>query len=355
MDVAQNQAPAAIAPIRLSRDELAALAVRALTAQGMPEPDAIDAAEILVLADLFGVSTHGVDRIPVYSERLRIGGIKALPGIAVERSAPSLLRIDGDNGIGPLVGRRALRATMELARETGLAAAFVRGSNHFGPIISYAHIAAAAGFATIIATNATTTIAPSGGKEAKLGNNPLGLGVPNPGGDPVILDMAMSVVARAKVRLAADKGEAIPPSWATDREGRPTTDPNAALHGFLQPIGGYKGYGLALMVDLFAGLLSGAAYLNHVSSWADAPEAPQNLGHIFILFDTNRLGRPDWLGPLVEDFTAILHATPPADPARPVLVPGETEYRAFHQRSRHGVELPAALHAKLTALAGKRN
>jgi hypothetical protein len=181
------------------------------------------------------------------------------------------------------------------AREFGVGLAFARASNHFGPVAPYSLIAAQAGFASIIGSNSTTTIAPWGGRDARVGNSPVGFGVPNPGGEPIILDMAVSVVARAKIRNALNRGQSIPPTWATDRDGKPTTDPQAAIDGFLQPIGGHKGYGLALIVDLFAGLLSGAAYLTRVKSWSAYPELAQDLGHFFFLIDAGRLGPPQWL------------------------------------------------------------
>jgi len=341
-------------PATLTEERLGALARDALVGLGLAAEDAAPAARILVLGELMGLATHGVGRIPSYGERLDLGGIKARPAIRVERVAPSLARVDGDNGLGPLVGMRALEAAMALARETGTGIAFARASNHFGPVAPYSLLAAEAGFASLIGSNSTTTIAPTGGREARLGNSPVGFAVPNPGGRPVILDMALSVVARARIRNAAKKGEPIPPAWAADREGKPTTDPKAALDGFLLPIGGHKGYGLALIVDLFAGLLSGAAYLTHVSSWSEHPEAPQDLGHFFLLFDTARLGPPEWLAARMQDFLAILHSTPPADPAAPVLVPGEIELDRLERHRRDGIALDPALLAQLEALAARR-
>jgi ureidoglycolate dehydrogenase (NAD+) len=337
----------------LTEAALAGLATRALAGLGLEARDAADCARILVLGELMGLSTHGVGRIESYGERIDLGGIKARPAIRVERVAPAMARVDGDNGVGPLVGMRALESAMALARETGVGAVFARASNHFGPVAPYSLIAAEAGFASVIGSNATTTIAPTGGREARLGNSPVGFCVPNPGGRPVMLDMALSVVARAKIRNAAKKGEAIPPTWATDREGKPTTDPKAALDGFLLPIGGHKGYGLALIVDLFAGLLSGAAYLTHVSSWSDHPEAPQDLGHFFLLLDASRLGPADWLAARMRDFAAILHDTPPADPAAPVLLPGEIELDRLARHRRDGIALDPVLLAKLEALAAR--
>ena len=335
----------------LTEAELGELAARALVGLGLERKDAVDAARILVLGELFGIGTHGVGRIESYGERLDLGGIKARPDIRIEAVAPTIMKVDGDNGVGPLVGMRALEAAMGMARDFGVGIAFARASNHFGPVGPYSFIAAEAGFASIIGSNSTTTIAPWGGKDARLGNSPVGFGVPNPGGEPIILDMAASVVARAKIRDALKRGDAIPPTWATDRDGKPTTDPKAALDGFLQPIGGHKGYGLALVVDLFAGLLSGAAYLTHVKSWSDNPELPQDLGHFFFVIDAGRLGPPQWLAERMQDFIAILHATPPADADRPVLVPGEIEMRKLARQRRDGITIDATLLAKLESFA----
>lgn len=336
---------------KLSEAELQKLAAQALSGLGLNHDDARDAAQILVLAELFGVSTHGVSRIESYGERLDIGGINPRPAIKVEQVAPSVSRIDGDNGVGPLVGYRALQAAMQSAKELGVGIAFARGSNHFGPVSPYNYIASEQGFATFICSNATTTIAPWGGREARLGNSPLGFGIPNPEGYPIILDMAMSVVARAKIRNAAKAGSKIPASWATDSDGKPTTDPHAALSGFLLPVGGHKGYGLALIVDLLAGLLSGAAYLSHVKSWVDAPGEPQNLGHFFLVIDTNVLGTGSWLGERMRDFAEIVHSTPPADEASPVLLPGEIEMRNLARQRSEGIELDVNLLEKIKAYA----
>ena len=338
----------------LTEAGLAGLAARALAGLGLERRDAEDCARILVLGELMGLSTHGVGRIESYGERLDLGGIKARPDIRVDRVAPAIAKVDGDNGVGPLVGMRALRAAMELARETGVGIAFARASNHFGPVAPYSLIAAEAGFASIIGSNASTTIAPWGGRDARLGNSPVGFCVPNPGGQPVILDMALSVVARAKIRNAAKRGEAIPPTWATDKDGKPTTDPNAALEGFLLPIGGHKGYGLALIVDLFAGLLSGAAFLTHVSSWSDNPESPSDLGHFFFLIDCARLGPADRLADRMREFAAIIHDTPPADPASPVLLPGEIELGRLERHRRDGIAIDESLVAKLESLAARQ-
>lgn len=335
----------------ITEAKLQDLAARALSSFGLTAADAQGAARVLVLGDLFGLHTHGVSRIESYGERLTLGGIKAHPDIRVERVAPTIAKIDGDNGVGTLVGMRALQTATEIAREFGVGIVFARGSNHFGPVSPYSWLAAEAGFASIIGSNATTTIAPTGGSDARLGNSPVGFAVPHPGGQHIMLDMAISVVARAKIRAALNRGSAIPDTWATDSQGNKTTDPKTALDGFLLPIGGYKGYGLALIVDLFAGLLSGAAYLTHVKSWVDDPEAPQNLGHFFILIDTKKLGSSEWLLARMNDFAAILHDSPPADPAAPVLVPGEIELARMAKQRREGIDIDSKVLAWLEARA----
>jgi ureidoglycolate dehydrogenase (NAD+) len=329
--------------LTISEDELLALATDALVGLGLLREDAHDAARILVLGDLFGITTHGVSRLESYGERLQLGGINARPNIRVEKVAATVAKLDGDNGVGTLVGYRALQAAMAMARDSGTGIVFARSSNHFGPIAPYSYLAAQAGFASIIGSNSSPTMAPTGGREARVGNSPIGFGIPHPGARPIILDMASSVVARAKIRDALKAGQSIPATWATDRDGKPTEDPRAALEGFLLPIGGYKGYGLALIVDLFAGVLSGAAYLTRVQSWIDVPEEPQNLGHFFFLIDTATLGEPAWLAQRIEDFAGLLRATPRADAAQPILLPGEIEQDRLERHRRDGIPIDVHL------------
>lgn len=335
----------------VSEQELLALAVRALVAGGMAEEDARLAARVLVLAEMFGLRTHGILRIPQYLGRVRVGGIDPKAAVAVNRVAPGLALVDGKNGIGPLVGMRALAAAKEGARAAGIGAAFARGSNHFGPIMPYCLLAAQDGFASIIGSNATTTIAPWGGRDTRVGNNPIGIGMPDPGGEPIILDIALSVAARGKMRALRDQGKSMPPDWAVDKDGKPTTDPAAGLAGFLLPVGGHKGYGLAVMVDLFAGMLSGAAYLTHVQAWDKNPGLAQNLGHFFLAIDTARVAPGSWLHDRMSDFRSILLSTPAADPSTPVMAPGERELAAYRRGQRDGVRVVTSDLKEVEALA----
>jgi LDH2 family malate/lactate/ureidoglycolate dehydrogenase len=333
-------------------EDLLALSVRALAANGMTQEDARLAARVLVLADMFGLRTHGILRIPQYLGRVRVGGIDPKAAVETERVAGGLALVDGRNGIGPLVGMRGLLAAMEGARAAGIGAAFARGSNHFGPIMPYCFLAAEGGFASIIGSNATTTIAPWGGRDTRVGNNPIGIGMPDSEGDPIILDIALSVAARGKMRALRDAGKPMPPDWAVDRDGRPTTDPAAGLAGFLLPVGGHKGYGLAVMVDLFAGMLSGAAYLTHVQAWDKNPGIAQNLGHFFVLIDTAKLTPGSVLHERIADVREILLSTPAADPVAPVMAPGDREMAAYKRARREGVRVATSDLAEIEALAG---
>jgi LDH2 family malate/lactate/ureidoglycolate dehydrogenase len=338
----------------IAESSLRMLAADVLRSAGLSQPDADSVANVLVLADLFGISTHGVSRVPQYLNRVRLGGIRIDGQTSIEHLAPSLIRVDADNSMGPLAAQRALDAAMNCARQTGVAVAFVRRANHFGSIMPYLYLASEQGFASIIGSNATATVAPWGARSAKLGNSPLGIGVPNPGGDPVMLDIAMSTVARAKIREAAAQGSDIPDTWATDREGNPTTDPSVALDGFLQLIGGHKGYGLAVMIDMLAGVLSGASYLTRVGAWDKSPELSQDLGHFFILIDTAALIGPAELKRRVSDFAAILRSAEPLDDNTPIALPGEREMASYHRQLAEGISLMTRDVAALQELAGVR-
>ncbi|HWT08356.1 MAG TPA: Ldh family oxidoreductase [Roseomonas sp.] len=309
----------------LPATELEALAARALAAGGMRPDDAAEAARMLVLADLFGIRAHGVQRIPEYLGRMRAGGIDPLARPRIERVAGALMRVDGSNGIGPLVASRALHAAMQAAHGAGIAAAFVRGSNHPGAVMPYCFIAARHGFASIIGSNAGPAIAPVGGCGARFGGNPLGIGVPRPGGDPVILDMAMSATAGAPA-------------------GPSATDRAAAAAGLLLAMGGHSGHGLALMVDMLAGVLSGAG----CPAPGETPGTPQDLGHVLILIDTTRLGLAETLAARIDDFRAAL----PADPTADARLPGEAALARHRRHLEHGVPVAAEDLALLRGLAG---
>jgi len=334
----------------LAAADLSELAVGAFIRAGAADSDARETVDILVTGEMMGIPTHGMIRVPEYIHRIGLGGINVAPDIRVERRAAALAVIDADNALGPVAGMRGLAAALEMAQETGIAYAGVAESNHFGPLAPYALQACARGMAIIIGSNATTTMPPWGGAEARIGNNPLCIALPNPDGAHFILDMAMSVAARGKIRRALREGAAIPEGWAVTRDGRPTTDPAEALEGFLLPMGGHKGSGLSQAVDLLAGLLPCGAFLTGISSWVENPGAPQRIGHFFIAIDAARLRGPGY-GQAVREFLQIVTSTPPADSGQPMLYPGQLEQQRLDAALCDGVSLPAALLAEIKELS----
>jgi LDH2 family malate/lactate/ureidoglycolate dehydrogenase len=332
-------------------------------AAGLPENDADRVAECLVQADLRGVSSHGVGRVPIYLERLRRGLVNARPQMTVERALTVCARVDGDNSLGFLVGTKAMQIAIDIAREHGVGFVLAHHSNHFGMAASYLLQAVEAGLAAFVFTNASRAMPIWGGREPFLGTSPFAFAAPTGKERPaIVLDMAMSVVARGKVRRAAQRGEPIPLGWALDKEGRPTTDAQAGYEGVVLPVGGVKGSGLALMMEILAGVMSGANFGGEVRNQYFDFDAPQNVGHCFIAL------RPDMFMPL-QDYIARMEAlatrakaTERAEGVDEILLPGEPEARmaARHaatgipmdrqelaqlvvEAERSGVEIPAAL------------
>ena len=250
---------------------------------GMPAPDAELTAEQLVTADLRGVESHGVVRIAIYLERLRCGVIEACPQMSVARETRSTAVFDGGNGMGQVVGQRAMELAVAKALEHGEPAfVSVHNSNHFGAAAWFAEIAARQEMIGLAFTiGGINHMVPWGGAEAMLGNNPFAVAFPLRGQPPFVLDMACSVAARGKIIVAAKEGTSIPADWAVDRDGRPTTDAQAALEGFVAPVGGPKGYALTMTIGLLSTMLSGAFFGSEVTHMYDDLDNPQNIGHLF--------------------------------------------------------------------------
>lgn len=310
------------------------------------------AAEILTLAEAMGISAHGLSRVGVYSDRIAAGGIDAAAKIAVTSPAPALRMVDGANGLGPAVAEAARRAACEAARAFGIGAAFVRGSNHLGALAPYLFLSAEAGLAAIVTTTTAPMIAPAGGREARIGNNPLGLAIPGPGGEHAILDMALSVVSRSRVRAAAKAGQLIPEAWASDVDGHPTTDPAAAMQGLMRAIGGDKGANLALCLDLMVSALSGAATLTEIGNAAADPGAAQKVGHLFVMIDAVALLPETERDQRMRTAAKILSGTAPLDPETPPRMPGARALAALEQARANGLSLKPDLLANLETLAG---
>ncbi|GAA1772057.1 MULTISPECIES: Ldh family oxidoreductase [Streptomonospora] len=328
------------------------LAAAVFTAAGMSGDDAAATARHLVEADLRGVDSHGVSRTAVYVHRLRRGLVTARPRRRVVTETPVSALLDAGNGPGIVAAEHAMRTAADKAAATGVGMVSVRNSNHCGMLAHYTAAAAREGLVALATTSAPAAMAPWGAKDPYFGTNPVSYAVPAPEGRPdIVFDMATSHVAKGKIILAGKNGQEIPLGWALDGAGRPTTDPAAALAGSVLPVGGPKGSGLALLVEVLSALFSGAHHGPHIPPLYDNDEHPQGLGHFFLAMSpavflpqeefAARVGR-------LADEVAALSA---AEGHERVYLPGEPEAeRAAHRRT-HGVPLSAEVRAELRAVA----
>lgn len=338
-------------PVRYAASELERLAAELLERLGLPADDAALTARILVAADLEGVETHGLGRLPNYVARLRKGLVNPTPAMRFVRRKGATALLDADNGMGQLATARAMEEAIRLAGEHGTGWVAVRGSNHFGAASYYVRMAAEAGMIGLVFSNTPPGMAPHGGREPFLGTNPIGVGVPAGEGPPVILDMATSAVARGQILKAQRNGEPIPPGAAIDATGAPTTDATAALKGALLPMAGAKGYGLALVIELLTGVLAGANVARELPSFFDNWEQPSNVGHLVGAIDVGAFAAPETFGERAGRLVSDLHKVPPAVGHTAVRVPGEQRAGLTAQRLAEGVPLAQATVAQLNILA----
>jgi len=328
--------------------ELERWARELLAAAGLEAGAAETVAHSLVDASLRGVDSHGVARVPVYVARLRTGAINARPRPRVLRQDGAIALVDGDRGPGQVAGVVATDLSVALAREHGVGVALVRRSSHYGAAAYYVMRAARAGLVAISTTNTEPLVVPFGGLEPALGTNPIALAAPTAGG-VFNLDMATSQVAINRIYNARDEGRPIPEGWGVDTRGVPTTDP-AAVHAGV-PLGGYKGYGLALLVEILSGVLAGAGITHGAGRLYGADDAPQDVGHFHLALDPERTVGRDRFAALLHGLLEELKAIPVAPGHEEVLVPGDPEERARAERERSGVPIEPALWASLQALS----
>ncbi|MEO9337485.1 Ldh family oxidoreductase [Mesorhizobium sp. SB112] len=337
----------------ISHEELTCLTTALFKANGLPQRDADRVAECLVLADLRGVSSHGISRLPIYLERLRSGLVNPNPSLALEEPTPVCALLDGDNGFGFVVATRAMEAAIKRAEKFGIGMVGVKHSAHFGMAACYLLQAIDKGYASFVFTNASPTMPVWGASEPFLGTSPFAFGAPGgKGGLPMILDMATSVVARGKIRRAAALGEPVPEGWALDKDGNPTTDAKKAYDGIILPLGGPKGSALSLMMEVMAGVMTGAAFAGDVGNQYEDMDRPQDVGHCFIAINPKIFMGDDY-AERMQTLMTRAKASRPIDPAQPVLAPGEPEALREAERRRTGIPLEEEDIMMLAALADK--
>lgn len=311
-------------------------------AAGSNAIEAEQVAECLVNANLAGHDSHGVARAPRYIDDLSGGGVVANCHASVALEMAGLVIVDGNNGFGQVIGRETMAIGIDHARDHGAAVVVLRHSAHLGRIGDWAEMAAQAGLASFhfvnVTGDGTSRVAPFGGADARLATNPVAAGIPRPDGRHIILDMATSVVAEGKVFVTANRGLETPPGWLIDPAGQPTRDPRqlyADPPGALLPFGAYKGYGMSLICDLFAGALTGGGGITARHPVAGRVE--NNM--VTVLIDPARMTDRDAFGAEVERIVAYVSASPPNGPGAEVLVPGDPERKTRAERLHSGIPI----------------
>jgi LDH2 family malate/lactate/ureidoglycolate dehydrogenase len=338
---------------RIAADRLERWSADLLVAAGVPAEDAAEVARHLVFADLRGVDTHGTSRLKIYLTRLETGAMHRTTHSVVMRESPVHAVIDGGNGFGQVIARDATDAVIEKASAIGMASATVYHSNHCGCLAYYTLRMAERGLIGFACTNAPAFMPPFGAKQAFFGTNPFSVAAPAGHNPPFVLDMATSQVARGKIINAAREGTSIPEGWAIDREGRPTTDAAAAMAGLVLPMGGAKGSGLAAMVELFAGVLSGSLLSPDLPRMYEHLDDPAQLGHFFMAIKPDLFLSRDEFGARMDAMLDGIRATPPAPGFDAVLAPGDLERYKEAEHRRLGVPITSGVLGEFTELAAR--
>ena len=323
-----------------------------LESVGVPHADADITADIILQAERFGVSSHGLVRLPHYVTKIRNGSINPHPRVRVVKEGLGTALVDGDNGLGHVVSYFAMKKAIELGKQ-GLAFVGVKRSSHFGIAGYYALMAAMEGMIGLSFTHADVILAPYGGSEARLGSNPLAFAIPCDGAHPILLDISTSAVAWGKIIVARERDEPISPEWAMDSTGKPTTNPHEAR--VLLPFGGHKGYGLALFVELLCGVLTGSPFGIHIPAMYGDLTKPRDLGHLFGVLRADSFIDLNEFKTRAAQLADEMRTTKPAPGFKEVLVPGDLEFRYQAKVDREGIALDSSLNEQLKELGVQQN
>ena len=316
---------------------LEATVASVFTALGFERLDSAQIASALVEADLRGVSSHGVMLVPMYVDRLNAGGVTRERRLDILHDVGAALVVDARGGMGQLSSPQAMGLAIQRAGRFGIGLVSVRNAHHFGAASRWAMQAARAGCLGIAMSNTTPLMPAPGGAERIVGNNPLAIAVPTEAGVEIVLDMALSAVALGKIRLAASAGQPIPDSWATDPSGVPTTDPEEAVLGMLLPAAGHKGFGLALMIDVLTGVLSGGGWGDQVRPLYRETDRPNDCAHLFLAIDPELLGGVDSFRRRSSALADRVRRSDTAPGVDRLYLPGEIEAERAEQQRRNGV------------------
>jgi len=336
---------------RLPAAHLKRFTADALLAVGLPVKDAATCAELMARADLQGADGHGIFRLPQYVRRIKGGAVNVKPKVKVAREAAGMALVDGDNGMGHVVMSFAAKTAIAKAGTAGVAWVGVNRSNHAGPASLYAAMALEHDMVGLyLAVGNANHMAPWGGIDLLLSTNPIAVAAPG-NETTIVLDMATTVAAYGKVKTAVQRGETLPEGWMIDHQGRPLTDPKRADQGLLLPIGGYKGYGLALVFGLLAGTLNGAAMGSETVDFNADDVTPTNTGHAIVAISIAAFGEVDEFKRRVDKLAREIRRSRPMPGVGRIWLPGEQSRAKLEERSKLGIPIPEPLRTSLDKLA----
>jgi len=324
---------------------------QALERAGAKPADSAVVADGLIAADLRGVHSHGSLRVGIYVDRLRAGSINPGAELAIMRDSGAVVVADAQAGLGIAMAARAMDLAIARSRSHGIAAVSLRNGNHCGMLAFFAMRALAQGAIGAAASNGDSLVAPWGARTKFLGTNPIAVAVPAGEEPPVVLDMATSVVAHGRIKGAADRGETIPPDWAVDAAGLPTTDPVQALAGALLPFGGFKGSAISVLIDLIAGQLAGARSGPEIVPLYERLGEPQGIGQLFVALNIDAFDTLEAFTGRVDQTVRKIRLLPTAAGASSVVLPGELEHLRAQDHLAHGIPLPSDAVAEVARTA----
>jgi LDH2 family malate/lactate/ureidoglycolate dehydrogenase len=347
-----SESPARVFPAK----RLEAFITSVLAALDLPEKDAAVCAARMTEADLRGVDTHGIFRLPHYCQRIKAGGINLRPKIRPVRENAVTALVDGDNAMGHVVVTFATQLAIRKAAEAGLAWVGTFNGNHAGAGAVYSTMPLAHDMICMYMTVANGNhMPPWGGVELLLGTNPISVAIPAGKEPPIALDIATTVASYGKVKLAAQKGEPIPVGWMMDRKGKPLTDPRRAAEGFLLPMGEYKGYGLSLIIGMLAGVLNGATFGRNVVDFTKELGAKNNSGHMILAMRVDNFQPVDAFKKEMDRVIREIRESKRMEGVDRIWLPGEMEYYRVRERSQNGIPIAPSVVAGLSQLAGTLN
>ena len=324
--------------IRVRQEELLSLVESMFRAAGMDSDDALLLADSLVTADLGGTHSHGVLRVPEYVKKVTVDGVNPRGRPRIVTDSGSVIVVDGGNSMGQIGCVFAMERVIERAKNSGIAAAAIRGSNHCGACSYYAEMALEYDMIGMATTNALPTMAPEGGAERILGIDPLAVAIPTGEEHPISYDAAFSGSAHGKIRVYEQQGLELPVGWALDRNGVPTTDASAAIDGLLMPIGGFKGASLAMIMGIFSSMLSGAAYATELGNMEDGPMAGKD-GHFVMAMNVAAFVDVDEFKARIDVSIRQVHESRRAPGVGRLWVAGEREFETRRRNQADGIPL----------------